>query len=81
MATFLTYVTISLLYFYPIWALFKFSALSKQSIATQNQHLFNEGLRYLKNMFKYMGIVTIIGFVLVGLLIVFSALSAFITGS
>lgn len=46
--------------FYPLFALLKFSALAKNGVVTENQQQFNSALRYLKNLFKYIGIATIV---------------------
>ena len=48
------------LYFYPIYALLKFSSCMKKGIHNNNQELINEGFRYQKNMFRYTGILLII---------------------
>lgn len=49
-----TYITI---------LLYKFATLVRQGIATQNQLVFNEGLRNLKNYFLINGIFALIGIV------------------
>ncbi|PZF73350.1 DUF5362 family protein [Taibaiella soli] len=67
----LLYGTIAIfLYVYPVYALFRFSTLLKTGIRTANQEIFNRALNYQKNMFKYMGILTIIGLVIYGLILV-----------
>jgi hypothetical protein len=48
------------IYFYPVYALFKFSTNIKAGVNTSDQARFNKGLAYLKGMFKYMGILIII---------------------
>lgn len=73
------YLLIAGIYFYPTWALYKFSVLSKQALHTYNQHLFNDSLRYLKNVFKFFGIVTIVMLGLYGIGIVFAVLGAMMT--
>jgi hypothetical protein len=55
------YVIVALIYFYPLFALLKFSSNMKNGILTNNQELINEGFRYQKGMFRYIGIVMIIG--------------------
>ncbi|MBS1688051.1 MAG: hypothetical protein JSS96_04955 [Bacteroidetes bacterium] len=47
-------------YFYPIYALSKFSSNMKAAMATSSQTHLNEGLRYQRSMYKYIGILTII---------------------
>lgn len=54
------YTLISAIYFYPIYALYKFSTLIKPALAYNDTAMFNEAIAYKKNMFKYMGILTII---------------------
>jgi len=46
--------------FYPIFALLKFSVLTKKAINNTNQQQFNTALKYMKNLFRYIGILTII---------------------
>jgi hypothetical protein len=56
--------------FYPIFALLKFSSLIKKAIHDANQQQFNNALKYLKNTFRYIGILTIV------LIIIYSAVFA-----
>lgn len=74
------YLLIAGLYFYPTWALYKFSVLSKEALNTFNQQQFNESLRYLKNMFKFFGVITIVMLALYGIGIVFAMLGAAVGG-
>lgn len=60
------------IYFYPIYALIKFANLIKPAIHTGNQQQFNEALGYLKGMFKYIGILTIIVLCLYALVFIFA---------
>jgi len=53
--------------FYPIFALLRFSSLINKAIAGNNQQQLNHALKYLKNLFRYIGIFTIIFIVLYGL--------------
>ena len=62
--------------FYPIFATLKFSALGKKAMTLNNQDALTDSLRYLKNLFKYFGIVTIIIIVLYGVLLIVSVLSS-----
>lgn len=52
------------IYFYPIYALIKFSSNMKMAMNISSQMHFNEGLRYQKSMYKYIGIITIITLIL-----------------
>jgi len=56
--------------FYPLFALLRFSAKIKPALQTENQQQFNAGLCTLKNLFKYIGIATIVFISLYGILIV-----------
>lgn len=78
---FVGYTIVALLYFYPMWTLYKFSSLSKQAVNTGNQQQLTEAFRHLKNMLKFLGIVTIIGMALVGLSLVFGVIIAGMTGA
>jgi drug/metabolite transporter superfamily protein YnfA len=72
------YLILGLLYFYPVWALLKFANMTKTGLHTSNQQQFNEGLRYQKNMFKFLGVMAIIVLALYGILIVFGIIGAVI---
>lgn len=67
----LAYVLFFAIYFYPVWALYKFSKLIKASLQVSNQQQFNEALKYQKNMFKYLGVLTIVLLSIYGISIVF----------
>lgn len=62
---------IAAVYFYPIYALVKFSNNMKTAMNASSQLHFNEGLRYQKSMYKYIGIITIITLILYMLGILF----------
>jgi hypothetical protein len=64
------------LYFYPVYALLKFSSLVKPALQTANQQQFNEALKYLKNMYKYIGILMIVILALYGVGIIFGIIGA-----
>jgi hypothetical protein len=51
---------LALIYFFPIYFLFKFSAVSKEAIGTNDSLKLEEATRYLKRFFKYIGIMTIV---------------------
>ena len=74
------YLLIAAIYFYPTWALYKFSVLSKQALHTHNQQQFNQSLRYLKNIFKFFGIITIIMLALYGIGIMFTIFGVAMAG-
>lgn len=52
------------IYLYPIYALIRFSSNMKMAMNASSQLHFNEGLRYQKSMYKYIGIITIITLIL-----------------
>lgn len=60
---------------YPAYALYKFSSLLKLGVGTANQEQFNRALSYQKNMFKYMGILTIVGLVFYGLVLLLAVMN------
>lgn len=64
------YVIMAAIYFYPTYALYKFSRLIKPALLTENQQMFNTALGYLKGMFKYTGIVMIVVLALYGVIII-----------
>ncbi len=63
-------------YFYPTYALLKFSGNVKAGLNTGDKELFNSSIRHLKGMFKYMGILMIIILILYGVEIIFGLLVA-----
>lgn len=69
------YIAIAALYFYPIYCLFQFSKTSKDAVENNNSSALQESFRHQKNMYKYMGILTIIvlGFYVLALIIGLSA--------
>tara|TARA_R110001606_G_scaffold345365_1_gene494263 strand:- start:36 stop:485 length:450 start_codon:yes stop_codon:yes gene_type:complete len=68
----ITYVISALLYFMPVWYLFKFSRKMKSALATKNDDVLADAFENLKSHFKYIGVLTIIVISLYVLLIVFS---------
>ncbi len=66
----LFYIIMALLYFFPSFYLYKFGSLARKGIQTENISDLNEGLRYLKNFFRFTGIlvIVIIGFYIIVLL-------------
>lgn len=61
------YLVIILLNFYPVYALFKFSSCIRRGIAQNDSVMIREGFRQQRNMFIYLGILTLItlGFYLI----------------
>ncbi len=54
------YVIIALIYFFPLYFLFKFSTKVKQAIDTNNEQVLTESFNFLKRHYKYVGIMMII---------------------
>lgn len=53
-------LTISLIYFFPVYFLFQFSSYSKKAIKNNNSDQLSKALKYLKNHYQFMGILIII---------------------
>ena len=68
----ITYVVSALLYFMPVWYLFKSSRKMKLALATKNDDVLADAFENLKSHFKFLGVLTIILISLYVLLIVFS---------
>jgi hypothetical protein len=68
----ITYVISALLYFMPVWYLFKSSRKMKLALATKNDHVLADAFENLKSHFKFLGVLTIIVISLYVLLVVFS---------
>ena len=66
------YLIIAGIYFYPTYALYKYSSGIKVAMRTNNKHLFNQSVGYLKSFFKFFGIIMVIvlGIYAVGILVV-----------
>jgi hypothetical protein len=58
------------IYFYPIYALMRYSGAMKIAMNTNSKEHFNTSITYLKNAFKYMGILMIILLCLYGIMFV-----------
>ncbi len=68
----LIYIILAGIYFYPTYALYKFSTLIKPAVAHSDTALFNEAISYKKNLFKYMGILMIIVLAMYALIFMFA---------
>ncbi len=62
----------ALIYFIPVWYLFKFSRMMKVALATKNNETLADAFENLKSHFKFIGVFTIIVLSLYVLLIGFS---------
>lgn len=74
------YLVFAALYFYPAYALYKFSNTVKPAIRTANQAQFNQALSHLKGVFKFVGIFTIIIIGIYGLIFIFAIIGAAVSG-
>ncbi len=70
------YLVLSLLYFFPILYLYKFSVLIKPAIHTGNKQQFNLALSYQKRMYKFIGIMLLVVFGLYAVMIIAAILGA-----
>ncbi len=57
----LVYILMTLLYYFPISYLYQFSVDITNGVNSNDQELFTSGLKNLKSLFKFQGIVTIVG--------------------
>ena len=72
----LVYLVIAALYLYPTVALYRFGKLISPALNNQDQQLFNEALRHLRNVFKFMGMLTLVVLGIYALIIVFAIIGA-----
>jgi len=54
------YLLMAVLYFFPAYYLYSFADKAKQALDGNKQELFDESLKNLKRMFKFLGIMTIV---------------------
>jgi len=71
---------IAVLYFFPVYYLHQFSSKVKHGVNSFNQETFALGVKNLKSLFKFMGIVTVIVFAFYVLALVFVLLGVAIAG-
>jgi hypothetical protein len=69
------YISIILLFFYPLVCLLNFSRKVKPAVQTDNVALFNTALKNLKNMFRFFGIVMILFIAVYGIVLLFMLLA------
>jgi hypothetical protein len=60
--TFVTvlYLLMAVLYFFPIYYLFKFSTRLKEALVNEDEAILEDSLGYLKSHYKFIGILTIV---------------------
>lgn len=66
----LLYVVFAAIYIYPTYALYKYSTGMKYAISQNDKPKFNQALTFLKNMFRYIGILMIVAICGYGLAII-----------
>jgi hypothetical protein len=76
MGSFLYFVIMAALYFFPAYSLIRFSGLMKSGLQTDNIESITEGFRHQRNLFKYMGIISIIFIVIILLAIILAGIFA-----
>ncbi len=74
-----SYLVIAGIYFYPIFALLKFSILSQRAVRTKNNNDIDEAFSFLKGHYTYVGVLMLIGLIfmlieIIAILFVFSAM-------
>lgn len=69
------YVLFASIYVYPVYAIYKSGKLIKEGLYLHDQLIFNEGLKYIKNSFRYIGILTIVIMGIYALIFIFSLIN------
>ena len=71
------YVVMALIYFFPIYYLFKFSTKMKIALSNKSDTSLSDALEMLKSHYKFIGILTIVIMSLYALIFVFSLIGVF----
>ncbi len=66
------YLLIALLYFFPCLYLYRFASKMKSSVISRDQNLLTEALANQKSLFKFMGVLTIIGLAFYAIALLFA---------
>jgi hypothetical protein len=77
----LFYFIIGIIYIFPSLFLINFSSKIKTALATHSESSFAEALNYLRLLFKFMGIMVIVGIVVVFLGIIIAVILAIFAAS
>lgn len=80
-AMFFIYIILAALYFYPTYALYKYSVLVKRGINTEDQFTFNKAFGYLRGCFKYLGILVLIMICIYAMFFIFGGVAALVAGA
>ncbi|HOV99024.1 MAG TPA: hypothetical protein PK595_05590 [Bacteroidota bacterium] len=67
-----------ILYFFPSYYLLKFSGLVQQVLITKNSSMLSSAIKYLKNFFQYIGILTLCMFALYAIIFLSSIIASVI---
>lgn len=65
----IVYVILALIYFFPLLFTLRFANNMKAALAADNQERLNASFQNLKATLRYMGVITIIGLVIFGLVV------------
>jgi len=68
----ITYLFLSIIYFFPVYYLLQFSSKMKKALATKNDKTLASAFKMLKSHYKFIGVFTIITLSLYALLIIVS---------
>ena len=69
LGTAITYLLVFLIYIFPIVFMFRFAGKMRQALDSNDQGALNASFQNLKVCFRYLGIVTIIGIILVAFVV------------
>ncbi|MDX9930334.1 MAG: hypothetical protein RBS37_10835 [Bacteroidales bacterium] len=56
----IVFLLMALLYFFPVFYLFKFASISKEAVAQADKNRLEEAMMYLKKYYKFIGILIIV---------------------
>ncbi|WP_338840655.1 DUF5362 family protein [Flavobacterium ginsenosidimutans] len=70
------YFVMAVLYFFPVYFLFKFSSNAKKAFANNDSESLTESLGYLKSHYKFIGVLMIVCLALYALFFVFAIFGA-----
>lgn len=68
------YITIALVYFFPIFYLYQFASKAKKAFKNNDNEELNRSFKYLKSHYKFIGVVTLIFVVFYGIIFFFTFL-------
>lgn len=76
------YLLIALMYFFPVYYLYKFASNAKYAVISQNAGMLTESMKFLKSHYKFIGIFTIVLFVtyIIGIIVMFTVFAGAMGG-